>query len=119
MCSQHSPLGTKTIFYHIEFQQWGNPHIHGLLWLEDTPKSVKHKNEEIYAYNDKIVSCSTDISQELHYVLLQKHKHSRTCMKVSNGQKTCQYGAPWPPMHATIYLEPLDVDENAQREVYV
>ena len=33
--------------------------------------------------------------------------------------KTCHFGAPWPPMHATIILEPLDVDENPQHEVYV
>ena len=40
-------------------------------------------------------------------------------MKGSNGQKTCWYSAPWPPMHYRIILEPLDVHENAQCEVYV
>ena len=38
---------------------------------------------------------------------------------VSNRQRTCQFGVSWPPMHATIILEPLDVDENPQHKVYV
>ena len=32
--------------------------------------------------------------------------------------KICQFGGPWPPMHATIILEPLDIDENAKHEMY-
>ena len=52
-------------------------------------------------------------------MFLQKHKHSKTCLKLSNGQKSCCFGAPWPPMWATIILEPLDIDENAQHEMYV
>ena len=78
------------------------------------------QKEDIYAFNGKIISCSTDVSEdELQYVLLPKHKHSETCMKVSNEQNTCQFGAPWPPMHATIILKPLYVNKNAQCEMYV
>ena len=33
--------------------------------------------------------------------------------------KTCWVGVPWPPMHDTNILEPLDVSENEQHVVYV
>ena len=33
--------------------------------------------------------------------------------------RTCQFGALWPPMYATIMLEPLDVNENAQHKIYI
>ena len=106
--------------YHFEFQQCGCHHMHDLLWVEDTSKYVRDGNEDVYAYNDKLISCSTDVSQDkLQCMLLQKHIHSKTCMKVSYGKKTCQFDAPWPPMCTAIILEPLDVDENAQHKMYV
>ena len=118
LCSQHAPPGTvKGFFIALHFN---NAVVHGLLWMESAPKYRRHENENIYVYNDKIISCSTDISEEeLQYVFLQKHKHSKTCMKVLNGQKTHPFGALSPPMHATVILEPLDVDVNAQCVVYV
>ena len=33
--------------------------------------------------------------------------------------KTHHFHGPWPPMHATVILAPLDVDENVQHEMYV
>ena len=72
------------MFYHIEYQQHHSYHIHGLLWIGDAPKYVK-QNEDIYEYNDKIISCRTDVYEELQHLLLQKHKHSKTCMKIPNG----------------------------------
>ena len=77
------------------------------------------KYEDMYAY-DKIISCSTDVSDELQYVLLHKYKHLKTCMKVSNVQKTMSV---WCCL-ATYdrynnFWSLLDVDENAQFETYV
>ena len=40
-------------------------------------------------------------------------------MKVSSGQRTCWFGAPQPPLCATIMLEPLNDDENGHHEMYV
>ena len=33
--------------------------------------------------------------------------------------RTWKFGVPWPPMNATIILEPVHVDKNAQCEIYV
>ena len=106
--------------YCVEFEKHCSPHIHGLLWIEDAPKYGQHKNEDLHAHNDKIISYSTDVcEEEQQYVLLQKHKHSKTGMKVSNGKKICQFGGSWSPMCVTIILELLPFDENAQHEMYV
>ena len=59
----------------------------------------KKRNEDIYAYNDKIISFITDVAKdEIQYVLLQKCNHTNTCMKVSNWHKTCLFSAPLLPI---------------------
>ena len=57
--------------------------IYMLLFLvEDTPKYGQDKNNDINAYNDKIISCRTDlygeelqsVSSKLQFVFFKKHK---------------------------------------------
>ena len=81
--SDHMPLGRlKDYFYRVEFQHRGSPHIHMLMWIENAPQFKKNDNQTIAAFIDKYVSCSLDVeSDDMQWVSLQKHKHSKTCMK--------------------------------------
>ena len=107
--SSNSQFGIlKDFFYRIEFQHRGSPHIHGLLWIENAPKFQKNSDSEVCKYIDQISSCSTcPKDDEIEYVKLQKHKHSKTCRRKKKGVTTCRFGAPWPPMLQTQILYPL------------
>lgn len=37
--SDHHPIGKiKDFFCRVEFQQWGSPHVHMIVWIENAPK---------------------------------------------------------------------------------
>ncbi len=96
-------------FYHVEFQQRGSPHIHGLFWIKNAPEYGKDTDEDIAKFVDSYVSCKADPN----LVNLQRHKHSKTCKK--RGHAVCRFNFPLPPMPRTMILEPLaetDLDEN-------
>ena len=74
---------------------------------------------KIYACNDKIIPHTTNVlAEELQYVLTI----TNTFKDIYEGikwAKTCKFSDPWPPMHATVILEPSDVDEDAQHLMFV
>ena len=45
-------------FYHIEFQQRGSPHVHGLLWIKAAPKLDVNSDVEVCEYIDSIIACA-------------------------------------------------------------
>ena len=99
------PLGKITNhFYRIEFQHRGSPHVHMLVYCEDCPRYRKNdRNEELIMYADKYISCSTNVPDNIQpYLMLQKHKHSRTCRK--GGKSICRFGYPLPPFNETVIL---------------
>ncbi len=106
--SPHFPIGqVEDLFLRVEFQQRGSPHIHMLVWLKDAPKYEPGKEKEIQDFVDKYISCSLDVEDdELDYVNVQKHRHSKTCRK--RGKAICRFGFPKPPMRETKVLTPLD-----------
>lgn len=110
--SNHEPLGKVVdYFYRVEFQQRGSPHIHMLVWIENTPHYKSHSVEEVTEFIDKYVSCDRDVDEQL--VKLQVHKHSKSCRKKEKA--VCRFGFPLPPMKNTTILEPLnDVDKKKQ-----
>ena len=62
----------QTPFYRVEFQQCSSPHIYGLLWIEESLKYGQHKNKDINAYNENIMSCRTDVSEEeLKFIVIK------------------------------------------------
>ena len=74
-------------------------------------------------YIDQISSCSTNVKEnEIEFVKLQKHKHSKTCKKRKRGVTKCHFGAPWPPMEETKILHPLEDSElnnsEKNKEIY-
>ena len=73
--SPHSPFGKlEYYFYRVEFQHRGSPHIHGLAWIKHAPKFDVQSDEEVCAYIDKIIACTSSVPEgEQDYVKLQKH----------------------------------------------
>ena len=110
----HSPFGEITdFFFRVEFQKRGSPHIHGFLWKNGAPNIHTASNDDICTEVDKIISCSSDVKQEeLPYLKLQIHSHSKTCKRMLKNKAVCRFGAPWPPMRKTQILEPLSEDES-------
>ena len=50
-----APIGEiADYFYRVEFQQRGNPQIHGLFWIKDAPQYEKDSYEEVV---DKFITC--------------------------------------------------------------
>ena len=94
--SDCEPIGkVKDYFYRAEFQQRGSPHIHMLVWTENTPTLEKKSEEEIVHFVDQYLTCSADNKETANLVNLQTHKHSRTCRKkgskkISNDQELIQ-----------------------------
>lgn len=104
--SSLEPIGKLTdFFYRVEFQQRGSPHIHAILWIENSPKYGVQSNEDIQNYISKYLSCSASLVKE-DLVKLQTHRHTHTCEKKS--KKICRFNFPIPPMGKTLILEPLD-----------
>ena len=100
-------------FYHVEFQQRGSPHIHGLFWIKNAPEYGNDSDEDIANFVDSYVSCKAESDDLTELVNLQRHKHSKTCKK--RGNAVCRFNFPLPPMPRTMILESLsetDLDEN-------
>ena len=117
LISSHAPLGKiADWFYRVEYQQRGSPHIHMLIWLEDTLIFGVDNDIEVIEFIDKIISCKrpTDNPELDKLVNRQVHRHSHTCRKKSKAQ--CRFNYPQPPMRSTKILYPLDVDvENSKK----
>ena len=76
----------NTTFTGLNFNTGGSPHIHGLAWIKHAPKFDVQSDEEVCAYIDKIIACTSSVpGDEQDYVKLQKHRHSKTCQKKVRG----------------------------------
>ena len=108
--SDHHPIGKiADYFYRVEFQQRGSPHIHMLIWVKDAPVFEQSDDHDIVDFINRYVSCSSDVSQnEKAALLIQTHKHSKTCRQ--KGKAICRFGYPIPPMPRTMILRPLSED---------
>ena len=80
-----SPFGKLAdIWYRIEFQHRGSPHMHCLLWIANAPRYGVDDIQDVVNYIDSIISCQRSWGEEEldSHVSLQKiHKHTRTCKK--------------------------------------
>jgi hypothetical protein len=84
--SEIVPFGKlKYWFYRVEYQQRGSPHIHMLIWLENSPVFGVDKDEDVVNFIDQIITCTRpDNDIELFdLVNRQTHRHSHTCRKNS------------------------------------
>ena len=114
--NSHNPIHKIVDYvYRVEFQHRGSPHIHMLIWTENGPEYGKNNEEEIIAFNDQYISCSTEVHHDdKQYVDMQKHRHSRSCRK--KGKAICRFGFPIPPMPQTVILEPYQGDDRERLE---
>ena len=64
LISDIAPLGKiGDWFYRVEYQQRGSPHIHMLIWLEDTPVFGVDDNDRVTAFIDKIITCKLPLAK--------------------------------------------------------
>ena len=116
--SDHAPLGIlKDYFYRVEFQHRGSPHIHMLMWIQDSPKYKIDSAKDIMEFVDKYTSCKANVPEHLRTLVdIQTHKHSKTCRK--KGKPVCRFGFPLPPMAKTVILDPLDEENEMLKKKY-
>lgn len=117
--SSSRPLGSISAhFYRIEFQHRGSPHVHMLIYCNNSPNFRRNQdNKKLCEFIDKYISCSLDVdNQSKKYVKLQMHRHAKTCRK--GGKPICRFNYPIPPFPATIILEPLPNPTSKDKENY-
>ena len=76
LLSAQAPLGEiADWFYRVEYQQRGSPHIHMLIWLEDTPVFGVDDNDKVIAFIDKIISCKKPTDDEELLKLVNRQQY--------------------------------------------
>lgn len=131
------PFGKYKItamFYRIEFQHRGSPHVHLVVWLEGAPKfevGNEESEREVTEFIDSIMTTETENSEIASEVGKQYHKCSHTCFKgkkflinilIKNAnmilfftlgdRQKCRFNAPFRPMDQTRIIYPLSHDEK-------
>ena len=109
LLSEIAPIGKiRDWFYRVEYQQRGSPHVHMLIWLQDTPVFGVDEDDDVSSFIDKIITCKKpdDDTSLLNLVNRQMHRHSHTCRKKS--KSVCRFNYPQPPMRSTQILHPLE-----------
>lgn len=110
------PFGKYKIihmFYRIEFQHRGSPHVHMVIWLENAPQyEVGNIESEkaVIDFIDSIITTDSDDPEIATDIGKQYHKCSHTCFK--GDRQKCRFNAPFRPMDSTRILMPLSHDEK-------
>ncbi len=92
------PIGEIVdFFWRYEFASRGAIHVHWFAYLKNAPVYSKDENEEVIAFYDNIISCSSDVKPEhKEYLEYQLHRHAKRC-QVGTTNK-CKFHFPQPPM---------------------
>lgn len=101
------------MYYRIEFQHRGSPHVHLVLWLENAPiynASDETTHQKVIDFIDSIVSTSSDDPLVADFIKYQYHKCTKTCYKFYGNKKVCRFNATFVPMDQTRILTPLPDD---------
>ena len=123
------------LFWRVDFQYCGSPHIHLLAWMQGAPKydndnleNLSKNMDECHAFIDKYITCKRPVGDvivsenrennvNLKY---QFHRHMKmNCILKNddNDHVLCKYGFPWPIMDSTIILEPLKTGTSNKRKI--
>lgn len=81
-------------FYRVEFQQRGSPHVHMLIWVENSPYLLSSNDDEVASFIDQYVTCH-DNKEMSEYVNYQTHRPASTCRK--KGELICRVWFPNTP----------------------
>lgn len=123
--AKDGPFGDKKIrhmYYRIEFQHRGSPHVHMVLWIENAPiyDPIDESSQQgVTDFIDSIISTSSEDATVENLETYQYHKCTFTCKKFSRGRAVCRFNAPFIPMDRTRILKPWTnnaamPDENAR-----
>lgn len=110
------PFGTYKIsnmYYRIEFQHRGSPHVHMVLLLENAPiynPLDETSHEAVTEFIDSIITTSSEnpLIEDLN--TFQFHKCTFTYKKYAKGTATCRFNAQFALMDRTRILKPLPDD---------
>ncbi|XP_059178285.1 uncharacterized protein LOC131957470 [Physella acuta] len=100
----------ENLYYRIEFQHRGSPHVHMLVWLKNAPAFDAESNdskEECIKFIDKMITTDTVAADVKDIIGFQFHKCTSTCDRMRDGQKVCRFNYPIPPMDQTRILSPI------------
>ena len=100
-------------FYVTKFQNWGNEHVHFMLWIKHAPIYGHCLNIVIENFIDKYISSDTALL-DANLSKMQTHHHNRTCKKYK--MSSCWFNFPLPPMERTTILEPLATTSSTLKE---
>lgn len=98
------------MFYRIEFQHRGSPHVHLVLWIENAPTynpADETTHQPVIDFIDSIISTSSEDPSVADFIQYQYHKCKKTCYKFYGNKKKCRFNAPFSPMDRTCILTPL------------
>jgi hypothetical protein len=115
LMSQSQPIiGTIVdMWWRVEFQARGSPHIHSVVWVKDAPDLM---SQEGFDFIDSLISCNlpaTDDPLCESVKRYQVHKHTATCFK--KGAKQCRFGFPMSVCKNTCLLDDADQKKNRGR----
>ncbi|GFV40607.1 serine--tRNA ligase [Trichonephila clavipes] len=94
---KNSPFGHYRVIHYFkrfEFQHRGSPHVHILLWLENTPQDPRGADKQAaIALINQLISVSS--SEASGNTKLQTHKHTFTCYKkiTARRKQKCRFEA--------------------------
>ena len=101
--SKHCIFGkyyVKDFYIRTEFQFRGSPHVHIILWLNDSPifKENEDSRKKCEEFIDELITCAKIDESEFPNIAYQMHHHSRTCKRKKKGRSYCRFNIPWFPM---------------------
>lgn len=110
--TNEGPFGyykVNEMYYRIEFQHRGSPHVHILVWLDGAPVFDPEKPEsfaEVENFVDGIITSSSENPEVGENAIFQQHRCTHTCRRVVRGKTVCRFHAPFYPLDKTRILTP-------------
>ena len=111
--SEAKPIGNVVDYMiRIEFQARGSPHAHTIIWVKDAPQYGKESDKEVTDFIDKYQICTkpTEDEELLELVQLQKHVHSKSCLRYGS----CRFGIPKMPSPQTLISSEPETDNKTE-----
>ena len=115
--SDAQPLGyVVDLFYRLEYQNRGSPHIHSMLWINGAPVYGEDSYEAVINFIDTYVTArlpdpitEPELYRKVKEVQTHSRNHSKTCRK---NNKPCRFGFPKPPASQTMITTPLPPEDS-------
>lgn len=74
--------------------------------------------EKLCKFIDSIVTTDSKTKGCEYLIDLQRHRHTKSCMRqINDGKPFCRFHIPFPPLSYTQILKPLDISEMLKEEL--